>query len=327
MARKYGTNEEVVNAYVRGEEYPCINSNNSISHVDGILKSYMEPICVRRNNGKFIVNGDKFTVTTSHHQSLLQNRLMGHSYFTTSFSALEDFVGGVSTISLMRSRRGLFAERLRNEVEIVDNTKDLQASYDPNNDVFRDAGDVYTWEQLPQGAEIRYQSEYSKEGTFLGHQIHSAHMAASAVFKYGEHYALASMDEQQFFVSILPRPVDSVSDAFCSLKPEEVEEAESKGMEIYRQGEWFFIPHLTGKEAREQYNRMESEFKLVGRNGGNPHVATRGEWLREGVAEVSGRIRHDEHRTLQLSWSNDPVIFIAMENTALISHSAAGKVD
>jgi len=326
MARKYGTNEEVVNAYVRGEEYPCINSNNSISHVDGILKSYMEPICVRRNDGMFIVNGDKFTVTTSHHQSELQSRLRVWrcNYFTTSFSALEDFVGGVSTISLMRSRRGLFGERLRDEVEIVDNTKDFQASYDPNHNVFRDSGYAYTWEQLPQGAEIRYGKIEKNTNKLVPKE---AHMAASAVFKYGEHYALASMDEQQFFVSILPRPVDSVSDAFYSLKPEEVEEAESKGMEIYRQGEWFFIPHLIGKEAREQYNRMESEFKLVGRNGGNPHVATRGEWLREGVAEVSGRIRHDEHRTLQLSWSNDPVIFIAMENTALISHSAAGKVD
>ena len=327
MAQKFGTNEEVIATFVAMNGYPCKNSVGSVSHENGILYSYREPICIRQENGMYIVNGDKWSVTTSQHQSTLQSRLRmsGKNFFTTSFSAMERFIGGVSSISLHYSTKGLFAERMRDEVNVVDHTDDFVAIYDESSGLFRQGFTCYKKENLPQGAEIRYRKDPE-----TGENIPTvAHMAGSVLFEYNGECVIASMDEMQYFVSILPRPVNFVGKAFASLKPEEVLDAEKKGLEIFRQGEWFFIPHLIGKEAREQYNQMETDFKLVGRNGGNPHKATRGVWLDEqrGIAEVSGRIRHDEHRMLQLSTYNDPVIYVAVENTAVRSFSAMGRVD
>jgi len=315
MARKYGTNEEVIKAFALGDVYPEINSNGSVSHYDNILFSYREPIAVRRDDGLIMVNGDKWSMTTSSHQSDLQMKLRHKNYFTTSFSAIARFV---------EIPRRMMAQCLRDgRIEVLDHTEDFIAHYVRKENVFKSKGVMYKIEDLPAGVEIRYSKD-----EFGNVQPSLAHMAASCLLKYGDRYGLASMDELQYFCSELPRSVHTVDGAFHALKPQEVLENEV-ALPVFRQGEWFFIPHLVGKEAREQYNQMETDFKLVGKNGGNPHIATRGVWLDEqqGTAEVSGQIRHEEHRMLKLSKSDDPVIFVAVENTAVRSFSAMGRVD
>lgn len=331
MARKYGTNSEVIEAYVKGEEKPCRNGPNSVSHRNGVLYSYNEPICIRqgereihKDDGMYIVNGDKWTNTTSQHQSELQAelRVLNRNHFTTSFSALENFAGRVSPDSIAFSKNR-FVENVKNNVKIVDHTSDFIAQYDQRTDKFFQAGKPVEWSELPKGVEIRYRKD---ELTGIVTPV-MAHMAGSVLFELNGEYALASMDEMQYFLSILPRPAASVSDAFFSLKPQEAVDAQARGLEVFRQGEWFFIPHLIDKEAREVYNQMPTDFKLVGKNGGNPHVATRGQWIREGVAEVSGMVRHPEHTMLRLSTRDNPTVFVAVENTAKQSFSAQGQVD
>jgi len=316
MARKYGTSDGVIRAFVRDESHPYTNSSGSVTQEKDILYSYLEPIAVQRHDGLIVVNGDKWSVTTNKHQSELQMIVYLRNHFTASFSAIAQFV---------EMPRRMMAQRLRDgKIEVLSHTEDFIAYYVRKENVFKSKGHIYKMEDLPAGVEIRYSKD-----EFGNFQPSVAHMAASCLLKYENRYGLASMDEQSYFCSILSRPAETVSDAFYSLKPEETVEAERKGLEIFRQGEWFFIPHLIGKEAREQYNQMETIFKLVGRNGGNPHIATRGVWLDEqrGIAEVSGQIRHDEHRMLQLSTSDDPVIYVAVENTAVRSFSAMGRVD
>lgn len=314
MTKKYGTNEEVITAFAVGTNFPERNNNGSVSHYDNILYSYQEPIAVRRDDGLVVISGDKWSVTTSGHQSTLQMKLHRKNYFTTAFTAVAQFV---------EMPRRMMAQCLRDgRIEVLDHTRDFHAYY--RNGTFADpSGKVYRFDELPVGVEVRYRKDTT------GHTAPSmAHMAASVLLRYGDRHGLASMDESQYFCSELPHPVNTVNGAFHALKPQEVLENEI-ALPVFRQGEWFFIPHLVGKEAREQYNQMETNFELIGRNGGNPHFVTRGTWLDEkrGIAEVSGQVRHNEHRMLNLSRSGDPIIYLAVENTAVRSFSAMGRVD
>ena len=319
---KYGTNEGVIEAFVSGSDHPCTNSSRSATQRGGILFSYAEPIGIRREDC-FIVNGDVWSKTTSSHQQELQFSLRRRrkSYFTTSFSALAGIVSPNSRI--LRPRSSMLAEKIRDQLKILDWTKDWWLKYAKTEEMFCDRldGNRYTYDQLPLGMEVRYKD----------YEPHEAHLPGAVLMEYEKDgtktHAIAAMDERQYFVSILPRLANDVADAFTSLKPQEAVEAQQKGLKVLRQGEWFFIEHLEDKEAREEYKNMEQEFKLIGRNGGNPHIATRGEWLDVGVALVSGSIRHEEHRTLRLSVATNPLIFVAVENTALYSFSAQGVVD
>src|SRR5262249_7796591 len=75
------------------------------------------------------------------------------------------------------------------------------------------------------------------------------HRVGSGVLRENGHDYLCSMDEGSYFVSQLYRRVRSVADAFASLNPREVVAAEEAGLEVKRQGEWFFIPVGTPKAA------------------------------------------------------------------------------
>jgi len=316
MTKKHGTNEEVITAFAVGTNFPERNNNGSVSHYDNILYSYQEPIAVRRDDGLVVISGDKWSVTTSGHQSTLQMKLHRKNYFTTAFTAVAQFV---------EMPRRMMAQCLRGgKIEVLDHTEDFNALFKHGKFEVPRSGEKYNFEDLPAGAEIRYMKSPD-----TGEMVPSvAHMAASVLLRYGDRHGLASMDESQYFCSELPHPVNTVNDAFHALKPQEVLENET-ALPVFRQGEWFFIPHLVGKEAREQYNQMETNFELLGRNGGNPHFVTRGTWLDEkrGIAEVSGQVRHNEHRMLNLSRSGDPIIYLAVENTAVRSFSAMGRVD
>lgn len=120
---------------------------------------------------------------------------------------------------------------------------------------------------------------------------------------------LFGYDERRIFISSLAEEdVKTVKEAFESLKPVDVKDAEFQGKKVKRQGEWFFIPISKfiscGNDCimeKEPLNRL-----------GNPHVADvlvsrklefprySGDRIIRGEFYAKGSIRHGDHSTLHL---------------------------
>ncbi len=69
------------------------------------------------------------------------------------------------------------------------------------------------------------------------------------LFEVDSHFYLLDIDRKEIenklyrpFITRLPREAASINEAYEILKPVEVKDAESKGLEVKRQGAWFFIP-------------------------------------------------------------------------------------
>jgi hypothetical protein len=327
---KYGTNEEVIHAFAHGEEEPETTRNESLTQRGWMLFSYREPIAVRpkcpkESNDPILTSGDIWSHTTSRHQRMCREALYSDPHFTTSFSMISMFMEW----ALARSKgfgginNKMVAEAYHTgELRVVDWEEDLvlfptyNRSGTPAYWVDRQNAKVHN--KLPAGTTV---TRFHYDGSPA-----RAHRAASAVFSYQGFHALAGMDENQYFISVLLQPVSSLTEAFEMLAPDAAKDGARLGLELHRQGEWFFIEHLVGAEAKEVYNQWNAEtHNLIGNNGGNPHVATRGEKLEEGYHLVSGQVRHEEHSTARLSTSKNPKIFIAVENMAVVSFTAGAQ--
>lgn len=136
---------------------------------------------------------------------------------------------------------------------------------------------------------------------------------------------LLGHDERQLFV-LHSNAVTSVRDAIEALKPAAVRLAERKGMKAIRQGDWFFIPAPSNFRVLPDMIVHRNEM-IGGPNAmrwqirvGHPHIAeeqalvfgaTRRRaatgWtvMENQLVEVyvRGKIRHEEHATVELrSW-------------------------
>ena len=74
------------------------------------------------------------------------------------------------------------------------------------------------------------------------------HYTGACLLKINGRYVLFDIDREDIkhklfnaFIVQLPQPVQSIREAYISLKPNEVLEAEKENRRIERQGEWFFI--------------------------------------------------------------------------------------
>jgi len=161
------------------------------------------------------------------------------------------------------------------------------------------------------------------------------HFTGAMVFSMpgvdGEEHFLFDVDRndlamKQFnaFMSKLCRPVTSIQDAYASLKPQEVIDAERfLDDPCPRQGEWFFIP-VTGEFKKDPIrSRFGSQNDMEARlqsQGNRPHY----------VAELSeenyvrGKVTHGghEHRPIRLKGWHKPV-----PNTAVESFTVSGDID
>jgi|Deesub1362A_J573_1020465.scaffolds.fasta_scaffold00319_28 hypothetical protein len=264
------------------------------------------PLVVRRDeksnlkDGKewYLLNGDKYSKTTSTHQSITYS--VFHEHPRVSFSAIH--AAGIN----------------EQTCELVDFWKDEFRSTYPGDEDFDDFEKT-----VPVGAELRIRRK--EDGTIISK---SYHRIGSVVLRQDGKYFLCSMDEGSYFVSELPAPVKTVTDAFESLKPDAVRKAEAQRLEIKRQGEWFFIPIEPPSGVHKK--DFKSQYVLPAQNSrSNLHIATRG-ILYKGNHLVMGTIRHKspwgrngEHRMLRLGSG----VFIAVCNTSKGNWSANGKVD
>lgn len=262
------------------------------------------PLAVRRRDGVVLLNGDKYSITTSHHQSM-------------TFSEFED--------SPRVAFSAIRAAGLDPETPIVDFKPDFYENRYPGNE---------NWDApVPPGASLYRRTVDGVE------VVRDIHRVGTVLMRNGSDY-LCSMDEGSYFVSKLLKRADSVDEAFQALKPEDVLQAEAKGLEVKRQGEWYFIPIDTTPRP-EFWKRliewdMKPKFELPRpTTSANIHICNRGINYK-GLLIVTGSVRHidpwhynptGEHKTVRLDTAPYTKLFEAVHNLTAGNWSASGRVD
>ena len=163
----------------------------------------------------FIKNGDKYSNSTSCHQTLTQRSCFGPTV----------------------SRSALMSANIRLEDLSFDQI--LFWRPDTTKAIMRKDGCFYDgkekWTPPSQGMFIL--------NIFRnGYEYGVWHTLGVVVIQNKGDYFLCSLDGNNYFVSQLASQPSSIEDAFEILKPEQVKLAEAKGLKVKRQGEWFFIP-------------------------------------------------------------------------------------
>jgi len=141
----------------------------------------------------------------------------------------------------------------------------------------------------------------------------------SSLFRLDGKYYLFSHDGDSWrfhreFGVLLPYPCENVGQAFDMLKPLVVQEAELNGIEVKRQGEWFFIP-VAEPHSLRTFRRW---YELRANDSARPHKVTRADVSKiTGEVFAKGTVRHEEHSMLRLgdTWHE------VAQNTAVESYS------
>jgi hypothetical protein len=302
---------EVIKGFKDGKSYKGANVFAEGNYLYSYGKHFI--LAVRKEDGSFLLNGDKYSVTTSRHQSNTYRLFGKHS--RVSFSACESAMGDLYWYE---------------KVEVLDHTQDEYKS-------FRDFGSLEEFKKtIPSGAEVHISRNSNGEIDYMAY-----HRIGQALLKYNkiihlkydngmeedrivEKYFICGMDEGSYFVSELPKPAKTVEGAFKVLKPYSVQKAEKNGIEVKRQGEWFFIPQ---KKEDLPHHLVKNELKshsLPHEVNSAAHIVTR---MFKGMGRTftKGYVRHSrkEHRPLNLGEQ----FHIAVKNTAIGNWSARGNVD
>lgn len=156
------------------------------------------------------------------------------------------------------------------------------------------------------------------------------HFTGACLFEVEGTCFLFDIDRQEIkhkifnpFLAQIPIKVTSVSEAYRALKPIDVTLAEMQGLEVVRQGEWFFIP-VKGEHTPdlEELRGGSTRKRMELRAGDNrPNYAEMGV---EALGLVKGKVEHSgrEHKPVMLStWHR------AVPNTATKSFTISGQVD
>lgn len=286
----------VVQRFKEGKNY----RGSRIFTEGDVLYSYGRhfPLAVRRGEpGQewYLLNGDKYSVSTSKHQRI-------------TYSVFSD--------SPRVSFTALSAARIYyDDCKLIDFQKDEFKTSFPEDD------DFYNFKKtIPAGAE--YHEQKYKNG-----EIHSKsyHRIGAVVLEQDKKHYICSMDEGSYFVSLLPKRVKTVQEAFEVLKPARIRKGNIT--DYKRQGEWFFIKSdIMIKEKDFQ----KSAALPSADSSSNLHVCTRLKKIGKRYY-VKGIIRHRNPRTNRRA-DHKPLklgegIYEAICNTAKGNWSASGNVD
>lgn len=213
---------------------------------------------------------------------------------------------------------------------------------------------------LKKDSSVRNIQVVSKEerSRYAGHELvkytiftvefeRGQHFAGARLFKVSDRVFLLDVDRNElnhgiinpFLVELQDKSVKTIADAYQSLKPSVVVQAESDGLKVQRQGEWFLIPvtdELTSKRIDKALQDRLNAIPEGSRRGGDwdkrgelragnnrPNRAElyakiNGEHFVKGTLSHSGR----EHKDLVLkTW------YKAMPNTSITSWQITGDLD
>jgi hypothetical protein len=296
------------------------------------------PIVVKNPSGLLIGNGDRYSSSTSRHQSDVRSAV--------SFDVLLPFSG----------LRTLNVDPFRDRIEVIHRQQDKRIPTIGKRKN-RQTGQMeeYTCERHVLGGSLIHVYACAKDkwvetkDTSNSKWVRGKESKTPRVFVQAwDETGTARRGEGMFFMSELPKEgknCKTVDEALALLKPSCVHawEAVAK-QEVQRQGEWFFMP-VTPAEMEKSNPILISS--VVPDEEGNPttitttlkHCVLKGRGTGTGHHEVDtmrtgpkgkqyvqGNVRHRrrEHKMLKLGreqW------FLAVENTAVMSVSMGGNVD
>jgi hypothetical protein len=270
----------------------------------------------------FLKNGDRYSVSTSQHQAIVQRTLSGP---TISFDALEPMLPkrflGIASSGIAELGESNVLDYIEDSTVPCQRDKETgewsNGFQPPNQGMFVETG--------------------SNDETAWGYW----HTLGGALIRTNGSRFLCSLDEGIYFVSELSGKPDTVAEAFEDLKPAAVKEAESAGVKVQRQGEWFAIPssrmrdgywryrlgctqaHLTKtvapiaplpKQDSSSNEHWVRHLELNGELWGRGRMIHRNSWTGEPTRE---------HRSLLLgdTWHR------LVKNTELQSRSIGGRFD
>jgi hypothetical protein len=289
------SHREVIKQFAKGREY----RGHNVYAERGILYSYGShfPLAVARKGTEnlftgekwFLLNGDKYSSSTNKHQSITMS--VFKDYPRVSFSALR--AAGINY----------------NICDAVHWTGDDYVRLYPGDEGF----DSWGRQSVPFGGT--YYEGKDKDDNIV---IKGYHRIGGVILKQDGKYYLCAMDENSYFISLLPNPAYIVQEGYDILCPEKVIAARYIPVEVKRQGEWFFVPSFPVKK-----NEWTGHHIALPRDNpqSNPHTVTR-YWEQDGKIFVSGTCRHSQHKMTKL-----PGVWEAMRNTAVGNWSASGNVD
>ena len=139
-------------------------------------------------------------------------------------------------------------------------------------------------------------------------------MVLIEITKFGDMYGaglwhyLLGEDNGHPWIAHIPKTIGTVAEAVQYLKPAAVKRAENNGLEVKRQGDWFFIP-----VRRPHHSASPDDWQhgLDGDHHPGEMLATKSEWavispdsgsvkLPAGTIYVRGRLDHSQHNSLFL---------------------------
>lgn len=314
------------------------NGNNVFCR-DRMLYSYGEHFPMARYLGElgrpkrhlFLKNGDTYSNSTSNHQGLTQRACPGP---TVSRQSL--YSAGVEFDRLEMSDIPFWREDFH---KFIYRDNDTGKFYEDCN---------YTGDARDSTLEITYVDEWTppKQGMFIPYRSGESrfshgswHILGSVVIQQKDKFFLCSLDEGSYFVSHLPSKPRSVNHAFELLKPREVRKAEKEGIDVKRQGEWFFVSTGFGDEAiaallgktKTSLRNVKASALPTQSPESNLHVCRNFE--AEGKRYARGKVYHrwpwgkqqvtGQHKTVNLGdeWH------LVFHNTELASWSGGGRFD
>lgn len=307
--KKIGTNLETVRAYVNGWETEGESGGGNVFFRGPILYSYGYhfPMAVRHPSGLYIVNGDRYSPTTSKHQSYLFSTIPNNQRVQIPFSALEAMSNALGDRLMFY---GDVATKMIPDIEVID------------------------WE-----AE-RYldTGRFDKDGNTI-----YEHVLGGVLFHYKEHFYVTGMDPSgrdprgNFFLTQLAQEAvmlhgepTTIAEAYELLKPPIIRQL-AEDVEVHRQGEWFFVGRGNYPFPKE---KIEKNYVLQHHDPEREarHVATEGILFGD-IQYVRGIVKHTdrEHKQLKLyetgTKPKDRQWYRVFESVQGPSWGASGSVD
>jgi hypothetical protein len=243
------------------------------------------PLAARLGDGNLLVNGARLDWPASGHQTDVLRTM----------EAMSSKFGVVPFHSIV-------ASWTNGEV------RDWNQAPIPLKDLQREVGIV-----IPSSGERwREVTERDKYGRTKTRQVHTL---GDSVVRVRHRYYLSAVDETgagngMYFLAELStdRPPSSLQEAFDFLRPEVVLEAEARGANVMRQGEWFAIPtKLRTAELRRDVERGVAAYlerHVLGKDGHHEleEAVIYRVGPRKGEVYARGVLHHtnDEHHDLDL---------------------------
>ena len=282
------------------------------------------PLVFECANG-YLLNGAHWGPTTSHHQNVVRQAAqgMGKPVVVIPFNSLGPATGAMGGDRSWRESENVTAEAAK-KVRILCAKEDSYRTVK-----YKDAnGEEKEREEHLLGASvIRYESPVRDvEGP-----------------KDWLRFFISSTDPgspwgRGFFLTELVRRPNSVEDAFLSLKPQNVRDAEKKGYNVRRQGEWFFIEIGDARILKKWLRRRKGQRLMfivlekqkflpvqVGSSQREPHHKVTEMFTHDVGMFVRGTVRHTGHDHKMLSLGSH--WWLAVHNRQKASWSVSGRVD